>query len=180
MKGLASTSPDYATVRISGRAARKHYGIKICIPFKLLEHDINRRIWSSFYGGFSIHIMKWFIQKGEKVEEDKPQRLGYLQNIKVRESAPLPTITLEAFVASDPANTGAPLYPLETQVRRLVEVTADLSRIPANKVRQVEGADGDMYWKIPFQVEITYYSAYTAYELIHDGINYGAVTAEYV
>ena len=35
MKGLASTSPSFATVAISGRCARKHYGIianKILVP----------------------------------------------------------------------------------------------------------------------------------------------------
>ena len=37
-----------------------------------------------------------------------------------------------------------------------------------------------MYYKIEFSLEITYMSAYTKYELIHDKINYGVVVAEYV
>lgn len=45
---------------------------------------------------------------------------------------------------------------------------------------KVTGADGLLYYKVDFAVEITYYGAYSKYELIHDNINYGPVTAEYV
>lgn len=43
MKGLASTSPAFAKVGISGRSARKHYGMDISEIYKEGEHDKNRR-----------------------------------------------------------------------------------------------------------------------------------------
>ena len=62
----------------------------------------------------------------------------------------------------------------------LVKVTADLSRIPQKRIPQVEGADGQMWYKAAYQIQITYYSAYTTYELLYGGVNYGRVASEYV
>lgn len=65
-------------------------------------------------------------------------------------------------------------------VTTLVTVNADLRKIPVSQLRQVTGADGHKYYPVEFVVEVTFYSAYTKYELIHDGVNYGPVAAEYV
>ena len=63
---------------------------------------------------------------------------------------------------------------------RLVNVTADLSRVPVCNFPQFIGRDGNLYYNVDFAVEVTYFSAYTKYELIHGGVNYGSVAAEYV
>ena len=63
---------------------------------------------------------------------------------------------------------------------QLVKVEADLSRVPANKIPQTKGADGQMYYKVDYAIKVTYMSAYTSYELIYGGVNYGDVTSEYV
>ena len=62
----------------------------------------------------------------------------------------------------------------------LVDLEADLSQIPRAAFPKVRGADGRFYYKIKYNIEITYYSAYTTYELVHNGKNYGPVRAEYV
>lgn len=43
MKGLASTSPSFATVKISGRSARKHYGLESEKSFEAQLHDVSRK-----------------------------------------------------------------------------------------------------------------------------------------
>ena len=43
MKGLSSISPSFATVAISGRCARKHYGIVANVCFVSGVHDLHRR-----------------------------------------------------------------------------------------------------------------------------------------
>ena len=63
---------------------------------------------------------------------------------------------------------------------QLVKVNADLGRIPTNRIPESKGADGKTYYKITYDIQVTYYSAYTTYELIHNGTNYGLVTSEYV
>lgn len=65
-------------------------------------------------------------------------------------------------------------------VTQLVKVEADLSRIPASKIPRTKGADGKMYYQVDYAIQITYMSAYTSYELIYGGENYGHVISEYV
>ena len=43
MRGLAMTSPTFASVKISGRCARKHYGLRVRELFSERVHDEHRR-----------------------------------------------------------------------------------------------------------------------------------------
>ncbi len=63
---------------------------------------------------------------------------------------------------------------------RLVELKGEFNRIPTSRIQTRKGADGKMYHILVFDIQVTYYSAYTTYELFHNDINYGSVTAEYV
>ena len=65
-------------------------------------------------------------------------------------------------------------------VTQLVKVEADLSRVPANKIPKIKGADGKTYYNLDYAIKITYMSAYTSYELIYGGENYGHINSEYV
>ena len=62
----------------------------------------------------------------------------------------------------------------------LVKLNADLGQIAESKLCRRKGADGEHYYHTSYEIEVTYYSAHTKYELIYDGHNYGAVSAEYV
>lgn len=66
------------------------------------------------------------------------------------------------------------------EVATLVVITADFKRIPTTAFPTKLGADHQLYYVLHYEIEITYYSAYTKYELIYDGVNYGPVAAEYV
>ena len=65
-------------------------------------------------------------------------------------------------------------------VTTLVRLKANLSTIPTSRFPTKTGKDEELYFVIKINIEITHYSAYTKYEMIHDSINYGAVHAEYV
>jgi len=65
-------------------------------------------------------------------------------------------------------------------VRDLVAITADFSHIRAWDFKIAMGHDGNRYYKVEYSIQMTCYSAYTKYELIYNGVNYGEVTAEYV
>lgn len=179
MKGLASTSPAFATVGISGRAARKHYGINVSREYLDLEHDHTKRIWDACSGFYRIFMMDWFIEKGNLVKEDDPIRLNY-RHTRLVSRGPFQTISTAIYYSSDPHNSGAPKYVEDEGVTQLVKVEADLSRIPAKKIPQTKGADGKMYYTIDYAIQVTYMSAYTSYELIYGGVNYGHIKSEYV
>ena len=65
-------------------------------------------------------------------------------------------------------------------VNKLLTLRADLSAISLQQLPTEQGLDDKMYYIIFFEVEVTFFSAYTKYELIYEGTNYGAITAEYV
>lgn len=39
MKGLASTNSSFARVTVSGRSARKHYGLSVVKPYDPAQHS---------------------------------------------------------------------------------------------------------------------------------------------
>ncbi len=65
-------------------------------------------------------------------------------------------------------------------VYELAIVKGNLDGIPSDSLSTKKGADGNLYYEFWVQIQVTYYSAYTTYELFHNDINYGSVTAEYV
>ena len=62
----------------------------------------------------------------------------------------------------------------------LVVLKADLSRIPEHELRQIKGLDGQKYYKICYQILITFFSASAKAELIYKGVNYGSVDMEWL
>lgn len=65
-------------------------------------------------------------------------------------------------------------------VTQLIKLVADFRCVPLEDFLIVCEKDGQYYDEVNFAVEVTWYSAYTKYELVNKGINYGAVSAEYV
>lgn len=130
MKGLASTSPAFATVQISGRSARKHYGINCGVPHSDQEHGNARKVWDACSGFYRTYMMEWFIEKvpsnnshailrylnradiveqGHLVKEDKPVRLNYHRQ-RLMSRGPFSNISTTIYCSSDPQNSGAPKY----------------------------------------------------------------------
>lgn len=146
-------------------------------------------------------ILRYFDQaykgkQGNLVKENKPLRLNYQRKRRVSRG-PFTTISTAIYYSSDPQNSGAPKYvedgrssntlfvcyslKLSTDgVTQLVNIEADLSLVPANKIPQTLGKDGKVYYEVDYAIQVTCMSAYTTYELIHGGKNYGLVSAEYV
>ncbi|KAL9000689.1 MAG: hypothetical protein Q9169_000725 [Polycauliona sp. 2 TL-2023] len=166
MRGLMSTNRDFTAVRIGGRSARKSYGVRLSVPFDKSKHDGHER------------VMDWFISKGDTVEENKPKRIYYTQYYHTDSERPT-LVPISIFTCSDIDNAGPSMHQ-DSRVQKLVVVSADLGRIPFHNFPTEFGADDALYYRIEYCIEVTCYSAYTKYELIYDGFNYGPVTAEYV
>ncbi|KAL9099462.1 MAG: hypothetical protein Q9163_005040 [Psora crenata] len=178
MKGLSTTSISFPTTVISGRRARKHYGIYAGTTYESVIHDHRKRYWDAFDGNFRIRTFSWFVKKGIVIEEEKPVRLDYYST-KLKSDGPLKEIVTSIHVCKDPENRGAPMYK-NSEVSHLVDVKADLKRIPTHKIPVERGHDGRLYYVVRYQIQITHYSANTTYELIYGHVNYGQVTAEWV
>ncbi|KAL8786640.1 MAG: hypothetical protein Q9213_002669 [Squamulea squamosa] len=181
IKAFASTNPNSTSVMISGRSARKHYGVASSKKFNPSVHGLNKGYWSNFHGCYRVETMDWFIQKvrGDTVKEHKPKQLPYVRYFLATEALPT-SIKDSVYACIDNDDVGPPTYPKDHGVRKLVIVTADLSRIPLHTLPKIIGADNMVYYEFGFHIEVTYYSAYTKYEMVHSGTNYGPVIAEYV
>ncbi|KAL8681934.1 MAG: hypothetical protein Q9186_001942 [Xanthomendoza sp. 1 TL-2023] len=179
MKAMESTSTTFNAVKISGRVARKNYGTtshkKLDSSIHNSTESIKHRFWYDFYGEDRIITMDWLIQKGQKVQENKPMQFPY----SFYRLSPYHDIVMKICVCGDREELGPSIYE-DSRVNTLVTLSADLSRIPLHLFPTSTGADGLLYYKIQVSVQVTHYSGYTKYELIHNKINYGPITAEYV
>lgn len=97
--------------------------------------------------------------------------------------------------SSGPYNDGPPMYrdgrtPLpqdpisrliydEPKVVRLVELSVGLDFVPT-EFQQTRSRIGNSYHVVTFQIEVTYFITFVRCELIHDNINYGALSTEYM
>ncbi|MCJ1304113.1 hypothetical protein MMC08_006925 [Hypocenomyce scalaris] len=178
MRGLMETSVSATGVKITARVARKHYGIRKGVPFVAGVHDESQRYWDSYHGAYRIGVMDWFVKKGTLVRESQPLQWHYTRHRLATEGR-FANFNMLIQVCNDADGRGAPMYE-GNGVSGLVTLTSDLSRIPMTRLEKVKGNNRKKYHKIHFSIQVTFHSAYTTYELIHQGKNYGAVRAEYV
>ena len=62
LKGLATTSSSFAKVHVTGRSARKHYGVEVEVPYDSKEHDSARKYVSAPETGFALELMNTYQQ----------------------------------------------------------------------------------------------------------------------
>jgi hypothetical protein len=123
-------------------------------------------------------VLRYFIQKGDAVEENKPKSIKLTDYFLVGE--PLGVASLEIWC--DEVSASAPLHKT-AKGRTLVTLTADFSRTSPSDIAAFPTKlkpDGNTYYVISFAIEATFYSTSTKYVLNCGGRRYDSVTAEYV
>lgn len=61
-----------------------------------------------------------------------------------------------------------------------MELNVDLSTVPEETLTRGIGKDGELYYRIDYEIHVTHYSASTRYELVYKGVRINTVEAEYV
>lgn len=122
--------------------------------------------------------MRWFICKGDAVEEKKPHAINFTTDHLVSDGKPK-SVSLDVWV--DSHSLTAPIHKGDT-VRRLVTLVADLTLLAQADIMSTitTRSDGRRYYVTSGCVEATFYSASTKYVLLCQGKRYDTVTAEYV
>ena len=78
MMGLSHADANLSNVDVVSRSARKHYGIKLHVDFdKEAEHDHDLKYWDKKHSRFRVPAMRWFIKKGQAIEEGKPIKIHF-------------------------------------------------------------------------------------------------------
>ena len=179
MKGLSKLQPETERVKVQSRVARKHYGTEIMSKYDSAKHAKSTSWWDDYDGELKVFDMSWFITKGSPVTEDTPYIRKYHKVWKVSDG-PRQTVAQDILVFADVDDKGAPIYKDGGDVRNLARLKADLSCIPTGELMQRCGKDGKMYFVVYYEIEMTYFSACTKYALVHKGVRYDSVSAEYV
>ncbi|KPI43092.1 uncharacterized protein AB675_2163 [Cyphellophora attinorum] len=174
--GLNDHSPTDSRINIASRKARKAYGIKVEIPFSSFEHEDADKYWDFYHGTFFITAMRWFVRKGDDIDQDEPLISHYVTKRRVVDGPPIVHST-RLYSFNSITDASPPDFP-ETSMKQLVSLVADLSTIPVSEIPQKLGSDGNMWYVLEFDIRTKFFSAHTEYSLWHDGEQYGKVDAE--
>jgi hypothetical protein len=126
---------------------------------------------------YRVGVMRWFIHKGDVVQEGKPQPIvihdGHLASKGRPKRASLS-------ILADSDSPTAPVH-RHSGVKKLVRLKADFGFLSQKDLDQTIRTypDGRKYYRIPGVIEATFLSASTKYVLSYKGKKYAAVTAEY-
>ncbi|KAI4218635.1 MAG: hypothetical protein LQ349_008631, partial [Xanthoria aureola] len=179
LKGLVDANTKIAAAKVCGRVARAYYGTESAKKYDASIHEPEQRSWSDSNKRWEATTFDWFIEKHETIDEKKPRRFDYHIEQPVSE-AKLDTVDVTIVKCVDPVERGPPTYASENRVEVVEVLKVDLSKIPTKNLTKRTGAEGEEYYIIDYAVRVTCYSAETVYELLHNGRNYGRVSAEYV
>ncbi|PWW76350.1 actin-like ATPase domain-containing protein [Tuber magnatum] len=123
------------------------------------EYRCNRRV-------------RWYVRKGEDVEENKPLRQTFI--FLVDAIGDRVSVSLLASDSPDPPDTSK-----ATGIRTTCTLEVDTSVIPKEKFRRKIGISGQPYFRLMFDLLISFQSASILYTFEVDGIVYRDVNATY-
>ncbi|KAF4179419.1 hypothetical protein CNMCM7927_001862 [Aspergillus lentulus] len=163
--------------QVGERIARCHYGIKFDIEYNPRRHNAADKYWNALTEKWYVgNRMKWYIEKGKPISEDKPIRMSWSRNLpKVSCIEKLKQVTTSLYICN---LDDAPDH-LTEDVFKICTLEANLSAIPRNLFRSKTNYAGEEYYTIPFQIAMTPTSASIFLNLEFNGVSYGSVQAKY-
>jgi len=103
--------------------------------------------------------------QGDAITEDIPFEFDYYRHWLVSEGRKDDIVE----VLYCDRTERAPVAIRDNRVKELVRLRANISTIPENSFRKEKGKDGKMYYHFCYSIKITYQSASTKYDLVHNG-----------
>jgi len=143
-----------------------------------MTDENTHRYWSKKYGLWEVPAMRWFINKGDPVEENKPYEITFSHYFPCDSREPR---TTKISVLCDSVSNRAPVHQ-DSNVRMLARLQADLSHLSEGDLASTITTrnDGKKCYRISASVEATFLSASTKYVLLCHGERYDTISAEYV
>ncbi|KAJ5689948.1 hypothetical protein N7462_004340 [Penicillium macrosclerotiorum] len=148
---------------VQTRKSRCHYGIACSERFDPFVHSRKNRIWCQYEEQWmASSIMRWYINKGESLAEEKPIRFSWYRTVGLHESLVFHEPLRFSIAKSAPS-----------------ELEADLNRIPKELFDKHRNSRGEEYYRIHFDMVMTPTSASLLFDLEFNNISYGTVRAKY-
>ncbi|GIJ83087.1 hypothetical protein Asppvi_001605 [Aspergillus pseudoviridinutans] len=163
--------------QVGQRIARCHYGIKFDIEYNPRRHNAADKYWNALTEKWYVgNRMKWYIEKGKPISEDKPIRMNWARNMaKVSCVETLRRVSTSLYICN---LDDAPDH-LTEDVFKVCTLEANLSAIPRNFFSSGTNSVGQSYYTIPYQIAMTPTSASILFNLEFNGVSYGSVQAKY-
>ncbi|RHZ44338.1 uncharacterized protein CDV56_100181 [Aspergillus thermomutatus] len=154
-----------------------HYGIKFDDEYNRRLHNAGDKYWNLLTEKWYVaNRMKWYIEKGTPISEDKPIRMSWYRWIaKVGCVEKLKRVGGSLYICN---LDEAPDH-LTEDVFKVCTLEANLSAIPRKLFGSGINSLGQKYYTIPYQITMTPTSASILFNLEFNGVSYGSVQARY-
>ncbi|RAH52240.1 hypothetical protein BO85DRAFT_464003 [Aspergillus piperis CBS 112811] len=162
-KTLGDISDTTAKAFIESRKARANY---------------ETIYWTYFYGEYCIDVMRWFVRKGDDMEEAKAIKTKWTKRRRIKDG-PFSSISVSLYKVDTALGEKPPLY-FNRRVNQHATLNPSLGVIEKERIPIERGADNKLYYVVQYEIHAVYYSAHYVYTLWYEGRNYGSVKADYI
>ncbi|KAK4937981.1 hypothetical protein LTR10_021470 [Elasticomyces elasticus] len=177
IKSLHDAAPGAARIGITTRRARRAYGLEVGRPYLAAKHRGLHKWYHGYSGKWMVTEMKWFINKGDELDQTAPLDTSWYHSRKVSRGF-LVNEEIGLYAFTPHGDEDPPAYPC-ADVKDLVTLQADLSAIAATEIPVEVGKDGKDYYVLAYQIKVAFFSAHMEYSLWYKDVEYGKVKAEY-
>ncbi|KAH8894353.1 actin-like ATPase domain-containing protein [Thozetella sp. PMI_491] len=158
---------------VKSRISWRHIGTKAFKKFDPKKHDPTReRVPGGVDGGERIDVMTWFIEKGSRIVDEKPNDFDFYYDQLVssaeQNGGKLDEIKLPIFSSVEEKAPEYPDSPYHWIQEKSKLLTADLNDIPKEDLKREKGADNQLYYKIWFKIEMICHLANITFNLVYE------------
>jgi hypothetical protein len=171
--------PSEATV--VSNVARKHYGVD-CTMYNIdpVLDQGEKQLYDSHTGKWGVNRMRWYIEKGDDLQRDRPIEFDYFRTYDENPSDA--ELQVEDMLWESDLDV-APRFPREGHIKPNCTLTTDLSVVPKDIFEEKRRWDGDgmvvKWWELHYKLIVTIQSGPMLFSLNCGGKQYTAVAADY-
>ncbi|PWW76338.1 actin-like ATPase domain-containing protein [Tuber magnatum] len=157
------------------RKVTKSYGNSCSVPFIMGLHSPVDAYIDPHDGGYMCRRrMRWYITKGDDVQENDPVRYTFFVNRGSLDDSDLIKVPLLASDSPDPPDSSSSGW-----VSQVCVLEVNPKVIPKEKFTKKIGPDGQPYFRIKFDLLMSIQSATLVFQFDIDGTKYQDVKANY-
>jgi len=162
---------------VVARRSRYHYGVQAGVVFIDGVHPPESKYWDTWLEQWCARgVMQWYINKGEAVSAELTVRMNFSRSYRRN------PFTYHEFGSPSRlyycASDIQPLMFDASVVHKLCTLTADLSELHESQFL-TKRIDGEMHYKLQYELVMTINSADIDFEFDVDGNIYGSVSASF-
>ncbi|TGZ81553.1 actin-like ATPase domain-containing protein [Ascodesmis nigricans] len=165
------------------KRCRVHYGITANSPYEPGQGLEAHRFWNAAHDQFYVlDKMCWYIKKEAVIGDNESVTFPFVRNVQI---SPAGEVYPHDFIFEDDLMAcdldAAPDFQWKnpSALRRICTVRSDLSKIPLTRFTAVTNCMGSKFYRITFNLKLSFVGDVMNFELLFQGKRCGSVTAKY-